>query len=128
MNQLNIIGNVTRDPELRTTQTGKKVCTFKVAVNNSRRKTDEAQFFRCTAWERLAETCAQYLTKGKKVAVTGNVSMSEFTAKNDGAQHATLEVNVSDVEFLSGRSEQQGSAEAAPKGGYEEVDGDDLPF
>lgn len=121
MNQITIIGNVTRDVELRETSSGKKVCTFNVAVNG--RKNDEPQFFRCTAWEKLAESCAQYLTKGKKVAVSGSIFLSEFTAKS-GVQHATLELSARDVEFLGKREDQQ----EAPKGGFEEVDGEDLPF
>lgn len=120
MNQINIIGNVTRDVELRETSTGRKVCTFNVAVNG--RKNDEPQFFRCTAWEKLAENCAQYLAKGKKVAVSGSVFLSEFTAKS-GEKHATLEVNARDVEFLSQKQEQK-----AEEPGYEEVGGEDLPF
>jgi len=120
MNQINIIGNVTKDVELRETSTGRKVCTFNVAVNG--RKNDEPQFFRCTAWEKLAESCAQYLTKGKKVAVSGSIFLSEFTAKS-GEKHATLEVNARDVEFLSQKQEQK-----AEEPGYEEVGGEDLPF
>lgn len=141
MNKLTIIGNLTRDPELRTTQNGISVCSFTVAANR-RRKAEgqqEADFFRVTAWRELGENCYRYLAKGRKVAVVGAVSVSTYTA-NDGSTRATMEVTADDVEFLSSRSDE-GAAPAAkpaadapqqtsmqPQGGYEEVDDEDLPF
>ena len=76
-----IIGNLTRDPELRTTQNGKTVCSFSVAVNRRGRRDaqgnqPEADFFRVTAWRALGENCAKFLSKGRKVAVTGSVRVS----------------------------------------------------
>lgn len=102
MNKLTIIGNLTKDPELRTTSAGVNACTFTVAVNR-RRKADgqqEADFFRVTAWRGLADVCQQYLAKSSKVAVTGSVSVSAYTA-NDGTSRASLEVSADEVEFLS---------------------------
>lgn len=119
MNKLTIIGNLTRDPELRTTSAGKDVCTFTVAVN--RRKTgnnqqQEADFFRVSAWDGLAKSCGQFLEKGRKVAVVGSVSVHTFQTQT-GETKAQLEVNASDVEFLS------------PKGdGFTQVDEPDDPF
>ena len=119
MNKLTIIGNLTRDPELRTTSAGKEVCSFTVAVN--RRKTGnnqqpEADFFRVSAWDGLAKSCGQYLAKGRKVAVVGSVSVHTFQTQT-GETKAQLEVNASDVEFLS------------PKGdGFTQVDEPDDPF
>ena len=116
MNKLHIIGNLTRDPELRTTQSGVSVCTFTVAVN--RRKTSsndqpEADFFRVTAWRALGENCSKYLSKGRKVAVVGAVSVSTYQA-NDGTTRASLEVTADDVEFLSSRQDDNtGYAPAA---------------
>lgn len=112
MNKLHIIGNLTRDPELRTTQSGVSVCTFTVAVN--RRKTSnndqpEADFFRVTAWRALGENCSKYLSKGRKVAVVGAVSVSTYQA-NDGTTRASLEVTADDVEFLTSRQEAQEAA------------------
>ena len=145
MNKLTIIGNLTRDPELRTTQTGVSVCTFTVAVN--RRKTQnqqqpEADFFRVTVWRERGETCAKWLVKGKKVCVVGPVSVSTYTG-NDGKAYANLEVTAEEVEFLTpaGQVETQ---EAAPTvqqpvqqtvqqqmpiaGGFTPVESDELPF
>jgi len=139
MNKLTIIGNLTRDPELRTTSTGLNVCSFTVAVNRRRSANSnqpEADFFRVTAWRQLGENCQRYLAKGRKVAVVGPVSVSTYTA-NDGTTRASLEVTADDVEFLSSRNEDAGYAPAAPSqpapvapamNGFEEVDDEDLPF
>lgn len=136
MNKLIITGNLTRDPELRTTQNGKNVCTFTVAVN--RRKGDEADYFRVTAWDQLGDNCQRYLAKGRKVAVVGSVSVNSYTTQN-GEHRASLDVSASEVEFLSSKNEGQQNGEYAPQTvresaptnvpvGYEEVTDDDLPF
>ena len=108
MNKLTIIGNLTADPELRTIPSGVSVCTFTVAVNRRSGKEDrQTDFFRVTAWRQLGENCSRYLTKGKKVAVVGEVTARAFEGK-DGTLRASLEVTADDVEFLSPRSEGQG--------------------
>ena len=114
MNRLIIVGNVSKDPELRTTPTGKQVCVFNVAVN--RRQTaamrqnnqqPEADFFRVSAWDQMGENCQKYLTKGKKVGVVGAVSVHAYqTSKGEAA--ATMEVLAQEVEFLSPKSETDG--------------------
>ena len=130
MNQLNIIGGLTRDPESRTTQSGKQVCTFTVGVNrrNDREKSD---FFRVNAWGELGNNCARYLSKGKRVRVTGSVSLSTYTAQ-DGITRANLEVLAQDVEFLSPASQGQQNAPQAAKtdaqSGFVQVNGEELPF
>ena len=140
MNKLTIIGNLTRDPESRTTPNGNNVCTFTVAVNRRRSQNSnqpEADFFRVSAWRQLGEICQKYLAKGRKVAVVGPVTVRSYTA-NDGSTRFSLEVTADDVEFLSSRSEdaagyapaapaQPAAAPAADKG-FEEVDDEDLPF
>jgi len=130
MNQLNIIGGLTRDPESRTTQSGKQVCTFTVGVNrrNDREKSD---FFRVNAWGELGNNCARYLSKGKRVRVTGSVSLSTYTAQ-DGTTRANLEVLAQDVEFLSPASQGQQNAPQVPKtdaqSGFVQVENDEIPF
>ena len=130
MNQLNIIGGLTRDPESRTTQSGKQVCTFTVGVNrrNDREKSD---FFRVNAWGELGNNCARYLSKGKRVRVTGSVSLSTYTAQ-DGTTRANLEVLAQDVEFLSPASQGQQNAPQAAKtdaqSGFVQVKNDEIPF
>lgn len=131
MNCLNIIGNLTRDPESR--QVGDKtVCNFTVAVNR-RRKVEgqpDADFFRVSAWGKTGENCQKFLSKGRKVGVTGSVSVHPF-AGQDGTPKASLEVLASDVEFLSSGKdgEQSSSAPApAPTADGTPVDTDELPF
>lgn len=127
MNKLTIIGNLTRDPETRVTQSGSSVCSFTVAVNR-RGQDDKTDFFRVSAWNKTGETCQKYLAKGRKVAVTGPVSVSTYTGQ-DGKAYANLEVMAQDVEFLSPKGEQAAPAPAAPaNNGYQEVTDDDLPF
>ena len=116
MNKLTIIGGLTRDPELKTTQSGISVCVFSVGVN--RKKSAEGQpdsdFFRVTAWRQLGENCAKYLQKGRKVCVIGPVSVSTYKG-NDGTTRASLEVTAEDVEFLSPKGEGTSStADAVP--------------
>lgn len=108
MNKLTIIGNLTADPELRTTPSGVSVCTFTVAVNRRSGKEDrQTDFFRVTAWRQLGENCSRFLTKGRKVAVVGEVTARAFEGK-DGSLRASLEVTADDVEFLTPRTEGQG--------------------
>jgi len=135
MNKLTIIGNLTRDPELRTTTSGVSVCSFTVAVNRKQSaqqrqagQQPEADFFRVTAWRQLGEICGKFLQKGKKVAVIGSVSVSTFTG-NDGATRASLEVTAEDVEMLSPRVSD--AAQEPPRDEQtkmEIVDTDELPF
>lgn len=143
MNKLFIIGNLTRDPEMRSTSTGDSVCSFTVAVNRRRASNaeagqPEADFFRVSAWRQLGENCNRYLAKGRKVAVVGSVRVSTYTAQ-DGATRASLEVTADDVEFLSprgegeggpGRPAEQGMSPSAGgmSGGFVKVDDEELPF
>ena len=110
MNRLTIIGNLTRDPDLRQVQ-GREgpitVCDFTVAVNRRNSGSNgqnEADFFRVTAWRGLGDNCAKYLAKGRKAAVVGSVSCRTYTG-NDGVTRASLEVNADEVEFLSPRQD-----------------------
>ena len=136
MNRLTIIGNLTNDPVLRSTQNGVSVCSFTVAVN--RRKTANnqdpgADYFRVSAWRELGENCAKWLIKGRKVAVVGPVSVSTYTG-NDGKTYANLDVVAQDVEFLTpgGQQTQQQAPQPEPQvdqqTGMEMVETDELPF
>lgn len=141
MNKVTIIGNLTRDPELRTTSTGISVCSFTVAVNRRNRgaqganQQPEADFFRVSAWRQLGENCAKYLAKGRKVCVIGPVSVSTYQG-SDGVTRASLDVTADDVEFLSARNEGEVGGYAAPaapvdnaqNAGFTAVETDELPF
>lgn len=113
MNRLTIIGNLTKDPELRTTPTGKNVCTFTVAVNRRVNGEDTADFFRVSAWNQLGESCAKYLAKGRKVAVLGSVSVHVFEA--NGKPGANMEVVAQEVEFLSPKDQNNGMVKVEPE-------------
>ncbi len=132
MNKIFIIGNLCRDPELRSTQAGIPVCTFTVAVNRRKAGAEagqpEADFFRVTTWRQMAENCNRFLAKGRKVAVRGSVSLNTYT-KKDGSVGASLEVNADEVEFLGGnRSDADDTGLKVPEG-FTPVDpGSDLPF
>lgn len=130
MNKLFIIGNLTRDPESRTNSNGKTVCNFSVAVNRKQKNQQgqqDADFFRVAAWGVMGENCQKYLTKGRKVAVTGSVSVHTYQAQ-DGTTKASMEVFAEEVEFLSPKGESSGAA-PADAGGMTDVSGkEELPF
>lgn len=139
MNQIMLIGNLTRDPETRTVSTGKNVCSFNIAVNRRFKSPNQpdTDFFRISAWGAMGENCQKYLAKGRKVCVVGRVSAHAFTG-NDGQPKASLEVFANEVEFLTSRAEstQQDSYSSSPDqstpdttgNGFTEVDDTDLPF
>lgn len=123
MNQLTIIGNLTKKPELRYTQDGTCVCGFTVAVNRKKTRNNPdpgADYFNVNAWRGLGENCAQYLDKGKKVCVIGKVGLRVW--EKDGKHGASLEVTADEVEFLSGANPVD------PESGMEKVEPDDLPY
>ena len=131
MNQLTIIGNLTRDPETRQVAGDKSVCTMNVAVNR-RFKSDnqpDADFFRVSVWGKLGENCQKYLEKGRKVGIIGQVSSHAYAGK-DGTPKASLEVFASEVEFLTGRNEtvEKKATVAVQDNEYVEVDESELPF
>ena len=134
MNKLTIIGNLTKDPELRTTTSGLNVCSFTVAVNRRGRQAEgqpEADYFRVTAWRERADICSKFLQKGKKVCVIGPVSVSTYQAQY-GTTRAQLEILADEIEFISPRTESAPAAaepKLDPETKYEQVDIDDeLPF
>ena len=121
MNKLTIIGNLTRDPELRTTTSGVSVCSFTVAVNRRQSaqqrqngQQPEADYFRVSAWRERGEICAKFLQKGKKVCVIGPVSVSTNEGR-DGKTYANLEVTADEIEFLSPRISDPEPAQEPPR-------------
>lgn len=107
LNKVTLIGNLTRDPELRYTPQGTAVCTFGVATNRqwtteAGEKREEADFHRIVSWNKLAELCAQLLSKGRKVYVEGRLQTRNWTAQ-DGSQRTTTEIVISDMIILDSR-------------------------
>lgn len=135
MNKLTIIGNLTKDPELRSTTSGINVCSFTVAVNRRRPQEGqpEADYFQVSAWRERGENCAKFLQKGKKVCVIGPVSVRTYTA-NNGETRAQMEITADEVEFLSPRisdapTPKEPQYAVDPATGFEQVnDLDELPF
>ena len=98
INRVVLLGNMTRDPELRRTGTGKAVTNFTLALN--RYKSDDADFVDCVCWEKIAENTAQYCHKGSKVAVEGSIQTGSYVDK-DGHNRKTVNVLCNRVEFIS---------------------------
>ena len=103
LNRVILIGRLTRDPELRTTNTGKSVVSFSIAVNKLRKPQDpnqpDADFFRVTAWERTADYVSNYLSKGRLVAVEGRLETRKFV-DNSGANREVTEIIADNVQGL----------------------------
>ncbi len=107
LNKVQLIGNLTRDPELRYTPTGAAVCTIGLATNRywtteSGEKKEETEFHRVVAWNKLAELCSQLLTKGRKVYVEGRLRTNTWQAQ-DGTQRTSTEVVIDDMILLDSR-------------------------
>ena len=136
--QITLIGNLGRDPEMRYTPTGVPVTSFTVAVNRrwtgqDGQQQDKTTWFRVTAWRKLAETASQYLTKGSKVLIVGTVEDPQAYIDREGQPRASLEVTAQDIRFLSARGEGMesssghGGAPAVAEGGPGMSD-EDIPF
>ena len=107
MNKVFLIGNLTRDPELRETPSGVAMCRFAIAVQRPYSSQDgerQTDFFECTAWRGLGETIARFTKKGKKVAVSGSIQIRNYE-DNQGAKRTAVDIIVQDCEFLSPKDE-----------------------
>jgi single-strand DNA-binding protein len=103
INRVVLTGNLTKDPELRTTQEGTAVCSLRLA-SNSRRKTadgwvDKANYFDVTIWGNQAKTAAEYLKKGRAVAIDGRLDWREWTGQ-EGTKHQAVQIIAETVQFL----------------------------
>lgn len=138
------VGNLVRDPELKTTQSGVAVCTFTVAVNRMRDANGEsrADYLPVKTFKNRAENCAKYLSKGSKVAIEGPVQTYSYEAQ-DGSKRYGFEIVATEVMFLPSanrsdahnggeRTVQQGSSQqytgSGSSDGFTQVDDDELPF
>lgn len=134
MNKITMIGNLTHDPEIRSTPNGITVTTFTIAVDRKFRdakgekKTD---FFRILAWRQLGESCGRYLAKGRKVAVIGELQARTYEAK-DGTVRMSLDVQADEIEFLTPKQQDDSGFEAqkspADMGQFSDIQSDDIPF
>lgn len=137
MQSLLIIGNLVGDPEVRTTSSGITVCTFVVATNRRFPNADgerQSDFFRINAWRQLGEVCGKHLSKGKKVAVRGELQARMYEAKN-GEKRMSLDVAADEVEFLTPAETKPQKKSKENSDGYDQtpeewipVNNNDLPF
>ena len=143
MNKVILVGNLTRDPELITTNNGVSVCRFSVACQ--RRFTNqngerEADFINCVAWRQNAEFCYKYFKKGNKVALVGSLQTRSYDAQ-DGSKRTATDVVVDEIEFASSKgpsnndeamAEEPAGSKSTGKsdvvGTFEPIDDDNLPF
>lgn len=109
INQVILMGRLTRDPEQRTTTSGKSVTSFSLAVDRVGQN-DDADFFDVTAWEKTGDLVAQYLTKGRRALVQGRLRQDSWEDKETGKRRSRVEVVAFDVTFLDGPSGDSGSS------------------
>jgi single-strand DNA-binding protein len=132
INRVTITGNLTRDIDLRQTQSGYSIGAISVAVNDRKKNSqtdeweDKANFVECTLFGKRAEGLAPYLNKGQKVAIDGKLDYSTWETK-DGQKRSMLKVIVSDLELLGGTRQQEQSQEQ-PQNATAEVADNDIPF
>lgn len=126
MNKIFISGNLTRDPEVRYTQSGKAVAKMGIAVKRIFSKENEVDFFNLVAWEKTAEFCGKYLTKGSRVLVEGRLQTYSYEGK-DGVKRSGVEIWIDNIEFAGGKSDKKADE---PKDEFdgEPVNDDDMPF
>ena len=140
INRVIITGNLTRDPELRSTQSGTSVCSLRVAVNGRRKDeggqwVDKPNYFDITVWGNQGERCAQYLAKGRPVAVDGRPEWREWETP-EGNKRQAVDIVADTVQFLGGRGDGEGGggyipaeATATPAGDFPtSPTDDDIPF
>jgi single-strand DNA-binding protein len=141
INRVVLIGNLTRDPELRHTPSGTSVCSLRLAVNTRRKDqtgqwTEKPNYFDVTVWGQQGENCAQYLSKGRPVGVDGRLEWREWDAQ-DGQKRQAVEIIADSVQFLGGRGDGE-SGQFIPQGGGQSTSqgadfppqptDDDIPF
>ena len=140
INRVVLVGNLTRDPELRQTPSGTSVCKLRVAVNTRRKDesgqwTDKPNYFDVTVWGGQAESCSQFLSKGRPVGIDGRLEWREWEAQ-DGSKRQAVEVIAENVQFLGSRdSGESGANQFVPAGARADADfpssaaaDDDIPF
>lgn len=135
LNKIMLIGNLGKDPVLSYTPAGKAIAKFSLAVSRKRRDTEsgeqheETTWFNVVAWDRLAETCNNYLLKGSKVYIEGRINSRKYTDK-DGVERTAWEVTATEMEMLTpkGAAGSGGGAGSGGAGYGDDMGADDVPF
>lgn len=133
MNKIIIKGRLTRDPELKTTNSGKSVCNFAVAVGRNF-DYEITDFFECTAWNNNAEFISKYFSKGKEILIDGEMQSDKFTDKN-GNNRTSWKINVNRAEFCGSNKKDENTSNPASSAEIDDLEDDfdddledDLPF
>jgi len=121
INRVVLVGNLTRDPELRHTPSGMAVCNLRLAVNSRKKDetgnwVDKPNYFDVTVWGSQGENCAQYLSKGRPVAIDGRLEWREWETP-EGAKRQAVDVVADNVQFLGGRGDGEGGGGGGGGGG-----------
>ena len=143
INRVVLVGNLTKDPELRHTPSGTAVCSLRLAVNTRRKDsatgewTEKPNYFDITVWGNQGESCAQYLAKGRPVAIDGRLEWREWDAQ-DGTKRQAVEIIADSVQFLGSRGDGEGGGQPqfVPAGAAAQTENadfaagadDDIPF
>ena len=132
LNKLFLIGNITKEVELKTTPSGVSVCRFDLAVSRPYSQDGEkvTDFFECSAWRGTAEAIAKYCKKGSKICIVGSVQTRTYE-DNEGKKRKVYDISVQDVEFLSPKDNAESDAPrtSQKKPTLQPMDGDDdIPF
>ena len=119
INSVVLVGNLTRDPELRHTPSGTAVTTLRIAVNDRVKRgedwQDAAYYFDVTVWGRTAENCAQYLAKGRPVAIDGRLEWREWQDKETGKNRQSIDIIADSVQFLGSREGGENGGRFTPQ-------------
>lgn len=113
MEKVFLIGNLTRDPELKETPSGVSVCRFSVAVNRGYGDDQTTDFFNVTAWRGLAENVAKFCKKGSKVGISGDLQLRKYEG-NDGVERISVDVVAQEIEFLTPKEKRRDDFYSAP--------------
>ena len=127
MNNVNIIGRLTNDVEVRKTSTNKSVSSFSIAVDNLAKKDGEktTSFFNCNAWNSVAETLSKYTRKGDRIAVSGSLIQRNY--EKNGEKISVVEINVNSITLIENKKENA-STQSENKAVENNINDDDLPF
>ena len=128
MNNVNIIGRLTKDVEVRKTSTNKSVSSFSIAVDNLAKNDGEktTSFFNCNAWNSVAETLSKYTRKGDRIAISGSLIQRNYENKN-GEKNSVVEINVNSITLIENKKENA-STQSENKAVENNINDDDLPF
>jgi single-strand DNA-binding protein len=131
INRVVLVGNLTRDPELKHLPSGTALCSLRLAVNTRRKDesgqwTDKPNYFDISVWGAQGENCAQYLAKGRPIAIDGRLEWREWEATDGSGKRQAVEIVADNVQFLGGR-DGDGAAQFVPAGAAQTSGGADFP-